>query len=121
MKQLFILLAFSLFLGLLYAQDDADVQPAPTSANGFVNLKFALSELCTNTKSLIPVIVFLMIVAGGVVYAAGQVFGAEVRSRANVWATAMVIGSLICILLVTVVPQFLATMYGDPNVNFDCG
>ena len=119
MKQLFILLAFSLFLGALYAQEDEEVQPAPT--NGFTNLKFALSELCTNTKSLIPVVVFLMIVAGGVVYAAGQVFGAEVRSRANVWATAMVIGSLICILLVTVVPQFLASMYGDPNVVFDCG
>ncbi len=105
---------------IAFAQDDPDAAAAPAPSGGFSNLKFALSELCTNTKSLIPVVVFLMIVAGGVVYAAGQVFGAEVRSRANVWATAMVIGSLICILLVTVVPSFLATMYGDPSVSFDC-
>lgn len=115
---LFSLLALTVMFGMAFAQDE---EPLPEQAGGLDNVRFAISELCIQVKSLIPVVVFLMIVAGGVVYAAGQVFGAEVRSRANVWATAMVIGSLICILLVTIVPTFLATMYGDPNANWDCG
>jgi hypothetical protein len=120
MKALFILLAFSLMAGMLFAQDDSG-QTTAQPTGGMNNVKVALSDLCIQVKSIIPVVLFLMIVVGGVVYSAGQVFGAEVRSRANVWATAMVIGAIICVLIITVLPSFLATMYGDPNVSWDCG
>lgn len=112
MRNLFSFFSFFIFLFLvsfIFAQ-----------AGGIDNIRLAISGLCTQVKSLIPVIVFLMVVAGGVVYAAGQVFGAEVRSRANVWATAMIIGAIICVLVVLILPEFLKAMYGDPNAEFAC-
>jgi Na+-driven multidrug efflux pump len=73
----------------------------------------ALSSLCTQAKSLLPVTAMLMLIMGGVIYAAGQLLGAETRSRANVWATACLTGALIAILIVVVAPPVLQMMLGD--------
>jgi len=73
----------------------------------------ALSSLCTQAKSLLPVTAMLMLIMGGVIYAAGQLLGAETRARANVWATACLTGALIAILMVVVAPPVLQMMLGD--------
>jgi Na+-driven multidrug efflux pump len=73
----------------------------------------ALSSLCTQAKSLLPVTAMLMLVMGGVIYAAGQLLGAETRARANVWATACLTGALIAILMVVVAPPVLQMIYAD--------
>ncbi len=91
-----------------------------SQASGLSNVGIALSDLCAQVKSLVPIVVFLMVVVAGLVYVAGQVFGAEVRSRANVWATAMIIGAIICVLIIVILPTFLSTMYADPNASFTC-
>lgn len=54
----------------------------------------------------------LMIIGAGVVYASGQLMGAETRARANTWATAMLVGAIIAILIVVVAPPVLGLMYG---------
>jgi len=87
---------------------------------GLGNVAAAVTDLCQQTKSLIPIVVFLMVIVAGLVYVAGQVFGAEVRSRANVWATAMIIGAIICVLIIVILPNFLTMMYNDPNAVFGC-
>ncbi|MFA5077842.1 MAG: TrbC/VirB2 family protein, partial [Candidatus Micrarchaeia archaeon] len=57
------------------------------AGSGFTSLSTALGSLCSGIRSLIPIVAFLMIVAAGVIYAAGQLLGAETRARASVWAT----------------------------------
>jgi cell shape-determining protein MreD len=73
----------------------------------------AVSQLCTSLKSLLPVAVMMMLILGGVIYAAGQMLGAETRARANVWATACLTGALIAILIVVVAQPVLQTIYGS--------
>ncbi|MEM4348708.1 MAG: hypothetical protein QXN37_04015 [Candidatus Anstonellaceae archaeon] len=99
MKYWIVLLAF----GLLYANSSQMLGPVITAA----------SQFCTNLKSLLPVVAMLMLVMGGVIYAAGQMLGAETRARANVWATACLTGALIAILIVVVAQPVLQTIYGE--------
>ena len=73
----------------------------------------AVSQMCTNLKSLLPVTAMMMLILGGVIYAAGQMMGAETRARANVWATACLTGALIAILIVVVAQPVLQTIYGN--------
>lgn len=58
-----------------------------------------LSNIMTQIQTLVPVVALLMIVLAGLVYAAGQVMGAEMRSRASVWATSLLVGAIIGLIL----------------------
>ena len=98
-KFLFILLSLSLSL---FAQTE---------------LSNALNDLCVFIKDLIPITAMLMITASSAVYAGGQFMGAETRARANVWATSMLTGAVIGILIVVLVPWVLEIMLGQP---IDC-
>ena len=71
----------------------------------------AVGDLCTGLKSMLPIAAMLMIILAGVIYAAGQMMGAETRARANVWATAALTGALIAILIAVVAPAVLSTIY----------
>lgn len=51
----------------------------------------------------------------------GQMMGAETRARANTWATAMLVGALIGIIIVTVTPSILKLLYPGQADNFYCG
>lgn len=102
-KKILAILAVLLALGIAFAQT--------TVVLG--SLQDALGTLCTQAKSLLPVVAMLMLIFGGIVYAAGQMLGAETRSRANVWATACLTGALIAILIVVVAQPALQLLYGD--------
>ncbi len=80
------------------------------------NICIAITQLCTGIQSLIPVASMLMLVIAAVIYAAGQMMGAETRARANVWATAALTGALIGILIVAIAPTVLRTIYST-SVN----
>jgi len=80
--------------------------------SGLDNVLDAVNELCMGLKSMLPVAAMLMIILAGVIYAAGQMMGAETRARANVWATAALTGALIAILIVVIAPSVLSTIYG---------
>jgi len=80
----------------------------------------ALSALCNGVKGLLPVAAMLMIVLAGVIYAAGQLMGAETRARANVWATACLTGALIAVLIAVIAPAVLQTIYGTDNGQIGC-
>ena len=71
----------------------------------------AVNDLCNGLRSMLPIAGMLAIVLAGVIYAAGQMMGAETRARANVWATACLTGALIAIMIAVVAPTVLATIY----------
>jgi len=82
------------------------------ASQGITGVKSAASELCTGLTALLPVAAMLMIVLAGVIYAAGQMMGAETRARANVWATAALTGALIAVLIYAIAPEVLKSIYG---------
>ena len=84
-----------------------------TTLQGISNLTSAVSALCQGLTSMLPVAAMLMIVVAGVIYAAGQVMGAETRARANVWATAALTGALVGIMIYAVAPSVLQVIYGS--------
>jgi nitrogen fixation/metabolism regulation signal transduction histidine kinase len=75
----------------------------------------AMADLCNGLKSMLPVAAMLMIILAGVIYASGQMMGAETRARANVWATAALTGALIAILIAVIAPPVLAMISGDAS------
>ena len=80
------------------------------------NLLSGISQLCSGISTLLPVASMLMIVFAAVVYAAGQMMGAETRARANVWATTCITGALLGVLIVSVAPPLLKQLYG-PDIS----
>jgi hypothetical protein len=62
----------------------------------------------------------LMLVIAAVIYAAGQMMGAETRARANVWATAALVGALIGVLIVAIAPPVLKSISGS-DIAGACG
>ena len=105
-KRAYYLLIFTLaFFGMAYAQTS--------------QLKDALSALCTSVHDLVPIAAMLMVLLAAVIYATGQMMGAETRARANVWATSCLTGAIIGILIATIAPQVLGIIAG-PGYNIQC-
>ncbi|MGB9635349.1 MAG: hypothetical protein ACP5H8_02575 [Candidatus Micrarchaeia archaeon] len=66
-----------------------------------------INNLCYQARGMMPIIAFILIVFGGLVYAAGQVLGAEMRSRTTVWATTMVIGAILGLIIAASAPAIV--------------
>ncbi len=99
-------LALSLGAGLVLSTT------AGATTGGLPGVKTAVDCMCWQLLQILPIIAMLMIIGAGIVYAAGQIMGAETRARASQWGTAMLIGAVIAILIVTVAPPILSLMYG---------
>ena len=89
----------------------------PTTTNPVGTVNDAVFSLCSGLKGLLPPVAMLMVVLGAVIYAAGQIMGAETRARANVWATAALTGALIAMLIAAIAPPVLSLI--QPGVNCD--
>ncbi len=89
-----------MLLGLVVATAD------PTTDS----IKSGMCQLYNVVQSLLAVVVFILIVVAAIIYAAGQVMGAETRARASVWATSMIVGAIIGIVIYIVVPMVLGYM-----------
>ncbi len=74
------------------------------------NIVTAMKGLCSTVQQFLGIAAMMLIVLAGVVYAAGQVLGAETRARASVWATAMLTGAVIGILIYLIVPTVIGTL-----------
>ncbi len=89
------------FISFVYAAD-------PTATT----LTSALRSLCNTTKTFLGAVAMILVVLAGATYAVGQVMGAETRARAAVWATAMLTGALIGIVIYVIMPPLIAMMMG---------
>ena len=110
MNKTYVFLAFVVLAGALVAQ--GSMLSSTTTA---------IKDLCKGIRDLLPVAAMLMIVLAGVIYAAGQIMGAETRARANVWATACLTGALIAVLIAAVAPPMLSMVYGSGISAAICG
>ena len=100
---------FAFMLSLLASFVFAD---GPTST-----LRAALTDLCGGLRDLVPVAAMLMVLLASVIYATGQMMGAETRARANVWATSALTGALIGILISVVAPSVLQIIAGGTTID----
>lgn len=85
------------------------------------NLANALKQLCSMSQQFLGITVMVLIVLAGVVYAIGQVMGAETRARAAVWATAMLTGAIIGIIIYIVTPVIVQTLTAGTGVTATAG
>lgn len=92
-------LAFATLIGISHAQSAATQY-----------LCIALNDLCMQIQGLIPVAAMLLVVAAAVIYSIGQIFGAETRARASVWATSCLTGAVIGVLIATIAPAVLTAL-----------
>ncbi|MBS3069230.1 hypothetical protein J4441_02595 [Candidatus Micrarchaeota archaeon] len=99
---------FAYLLGVLFV----GVSFAQTSA-----LSTALHDLCVGINNLVPVAAMLMVLLASVIYAVGQMMGAETRARANVWATSCLTGAIVGILIATIAPEVLRVMNDDSAIE----
>jgi ABC-type xylose transport system permease subunit len=81
----------------------------------------AMAALCNDARSMLAIGVMLMVIMAAIVYAVGQILGAETRARASVWATAMVTGAVIGIVIYLIVPAIIGIMAPDLDVEEACG
>lgn len=94
------------------------IMNAAFSASGLAGVTAAVDDMCRTLTEMLPIVSMLMVIAAGVIYASGQLMGAETRARATTWATAMMLGAVIGILIVVVAPPVLTKIYG---CAIECG
>ena len=89
-------------------------------ATGLAGFQAGLASVCAQLRTILPVAAMLMIIAAGVIYATGQMMGAETRARANVWATACLTGALMAVLIVVIAPAVFDLIYTGGGVSTAC-
>ncbi len=88
----------------------------PTAAN----LASALNILCNNARTFLGATAMILVVLAGATYAVGQVLGAETRARAAVWATAMLTGAVIGIVIYIIMPPIINALMGSEGSGDVC-
>ena len=106
-------------LTLFFILFNTSYASAALNCNSVSDLETALRCLCVTLYDYVSIVAFMMINLASVIYALGNLFGAETRARANVWATSMLTGAIIGIVLIIIVPAFIATLLGLGNFNAD--
>jgi len=86
----------------------------------YAQIQSGICQLYVVVTTLLAAVVFVLIVLAAIVYAAGQVMGAETRARASVWATSMIVGAVIGIVIYVVVPIVLDAMLTE-SITTACG
>jgi hypothetical protein len=110
-KYLLVLILLMNFVGIVTAV-------APVT--GTSSIIVAMSNLCVTARNLLAIGTMLMVILAAATYAVGQILGAETRARASVWATAMMTGAVIGIVIYMVVPWVIASMMGGAPSNNPC-
>ncbi|MEM2908688.1 MAG: hypothetical protein QW171_00850 [Candidatus Bilamarchaeaceae archaeon] len=82
----------------------------------------AMQGLCRLVQSFLGIAAVLLVVLAGVTYAIGQMMGAETRARAAVWATSMLTGAVIGIVIYLIAPYVIALLMGKtpPSISDPC-
>jgi hypothetical protein len=92
------------------------------SADGSDQIGGAICSIIKIVETVMGAVMLILIVMAAIIYAAGQVMGAETRARANVWATSMFLGAIIGGLIYLVVPVFINALGigGMTDVHTQC-
>ena len=109
----------TLFLVLVLLISPVFAEEAPVDVLG--NIQIAMCELLDTARGVVNIVIIMMIILAAITYAGGQVMGAETRAKATVWATTMVVGAIVAVLINVLLPQILVTIAGDEFDPDACG
>jgi hypothetical protein len=97
-KFLHFFIFFFIFVALIFSQN--------------TRLNSVFYFICTNSFFYLPIISLILVIGAGLIYASGQIFGADTKAKATSWATAMIIGAFVGFLLIFLLPPIIAIAYG---------
>ena len=112
--------AFAGYFMLLVLLSTFIVPVFASGTTGYSSIASAMKKLCNDVRVLLVVAAMLLIVAAAVVYAIGQVVGAETRARASVWATAMITGAVIGLVIYLLTPIVIGSLWGKAQTGNPC-
>jgi uncharacterized protein YacL len=97
------------FLALLLAMGVA----AATVTSVASQLAMQICTIRYLIYGLLPTVALVMFLLAGLVYAAGQAFGAETKAKAQGWAMSLLVGAIIGIVLVVLAPALLSVFVSN--------
>ena len=83
-----------------------------TIASMASGIKTALCAFQTLVYTILPTLALIMFLFAGLAYASGQVFGAEMRAKAQGWAMSLLVGGIIGIVLAVLAPILVTVFVG---------
>lgn len=92
-KKMLSILAFMIFFGISYA--------------GVGEL---INNVCFQIRNILPLISVILLVIAGLIYAIGKVLGQEYRSKTESWATTIIIGAVLGLILGVSAPFIVKTI-----------
>ena len=94
-----------------------------TFASSIKDLGDILDDICGKLYEMLPPLSMLLVVAGAVVYAAGQFASAEMRARATGWATVMLTSAIFVFILILLMSGVIKTLISNLGLSIDlnCG
>ncbi len=90
-------------LGLAFLSSPYAVTPLSATEK----LRTAFETIYCSLLSLLPPIGMVVVVLAAVIYAAGQIGGAEFRASATKWATALIVGAVLSLVIILLIPNVL--------------
>jgi sorbitol-specific phosphotransferase system component IIC len=107
---------------ILFAALVAAVLCGAVAASDDVGTRFSSvgCEIYNGLKGVLPIIIVVVIIFAGVIYMLGQVFGAEMKQKAQSWAQNMIIGVLIAIIVVLAVPALIGLVAPELSLDTAC-
>lgn len=88
-------------------------------ALAFAGFPEELNNICVDIKAVMPLLAFTLLVFAGLIYAGGQVLGAEFRSRTNVWATTIAIGAILGLIIAFSAPWIVSVVANAAGEDID--
>ena len=83
---------------------------AATALSATAKLRTAFESIYCSLLSLLPPIGMVVVVLAAVIYAAGQIGGAEFRASATKWATALIVGAVLSLVIILLIPSILGAI-----------
>ncbi|MEM3431503.1 MAG: hypothetical protein QXT72_02685 [Candidatus Micrarchaeia archaeon] len=102
---MFVLFSFS------FAQGTSDVTE---------RLIVGLNDVCVQLTQILPIIAIVLFVLAAVIYGIGHIFGAEMKSKATGWATSMVVGAVISLLIFLLARPILGIFVPEISTSDFC-
>ena len=94
-----------LVLILLLTYLSTPVLATTLTTSGMANsIRVALCGFQTLVYTILPTLALIMFLFAGLAYAAGQVFGAEMRAKAQGWAMSLLVGGIVGIFIAVLAP-----------------
>ena len=83
---------------------------AASALTSLTSLTTGFQNIYCTLMGILPPLAMVLVILAAVIYAAGQVGGAEFRANAGRWATALIVGAVLALVLVLLLPGILGAI-----------